>query len=188
MSNRDRRSQLSAAPSTADSRSDTGRGMPQLQDIQDFLGQDVVDRDGQAVGAVDEMYVDDQTGEPIWGLVTAPSCSRPKLVPLRGATPDGHLLRVACRLEQVHRAPDVGGVGTLLPSDEDELRRHYAYDAPAPQQARAERALRGSTPFGAAHARPVTVTFRGRKEEAMVYPAIGVVLLIIVVILLLRVL
>jgi hypothetical protein len=43
--------------------------MPNTDTVRSWQGATLVDGDGDRVGTIDAIYVDDQTGEPEWALV-----------------------------------------------------------------------------------------------------------------------
>jgi uncharacterized protein YrrD len=40
------------------------------QDVQQFIGRMAVDSEGGKVGKIGQVYLDDQTGQPVWVTVT----------------------------------------------------------------------------------------------------------------------
>ena len=103
----------------------------QMDNITDLRGEEVVDRDGDKIGKLDEIYLDQQTGEPAWALVkTGLFGSASTFVPLQGASraDDGGGLRVAYEKDQVKDAPTMEADGQLSPEEEARLYRHYGLD------------------------------------------------------------
>ena len=103
----------------------------QMDNITDLRGEEVVDRDGDKIGKLDEIYLDQQTGEPAWALVkTGLFGSASTFVPLEGASraEDGDGLRVAYEKDKVKDAPNMEADGQLSPEDEGRLYRHYGLD------------------------------------------------------------
>jgi uncharacterized protein (TIGR02271 family) len=89
-------------------------------------GGNVVGSDGEKIGSIGQVYLDDQTGEPSW--VTAKTGlfgTSESFVPLQGADVDGHDVRVPYSKHQVKDAPRVESDGNLSPEEEDRLYRHY---------------------------------------------------------------
>ena len=69
--------------------------MPNTQEVIDWKGQKLVSQDGDKIGTIDEVYVDEQTGEPEWLAVsTGLFGSRVSFVPLAEAQRDGDDIRV----------------------------------------------------------------------------------------------
>ena len=48
--------------------------MPITEDVTRFRGATLVDRDGDKVGSIDEIYLDQETGKPEW-LAVKTGCS-----------------------------------------------------------------------------------------------------------------
>jgi uncharacterized protein (TIGR02271 family) len=103
--------------------------MSEFTQVYDWRGRTVVDRDGEKVGKLDEIYLDRQTDEPEWALVsTGLFGAKSSFVPLQGAAPTGEDVRVAYAKEQVKEAPRVEPDGELSEQEEGELYRHYGMD------------------------------------------------------------
>ena len=61
--------------------------MPDVDTVRGWQNATMVDRDGDRIGNIDAIYVDDQTGEPEWALVnTGLFGSRSSFVPLAQAS------------------------------------------------------------------------------------------------------
>jgi uncharacterized protein (TIGR02271 family) len=99
------------------------------QTIADWRGHDVVDRDGDKIGKLEEIYLDEQTGQPEWALVkTGLFGGKGSFVPLTDAQPAGDDLQVAFEKDQVKDAPNVDPEQQLTPEEEAQLYRHYGRD------------------------------------------------------------
>ena len=94
-------------------------------DSNEIEGATIYDLEGEKIGTVDDLYVDDATGEPEWLLLDTGFFGRDTLVPCRGMrrTEDG--FQVAFQKDVVKGAPDVDREGDEL-SEEDE-RDLYSY-------------------------------------------------------------
>jgi uncharacterized protein (TIGR02271 family) len=106
----------------------------------DWRGRTLVDAQGDKIGKVEEIYLDQQTGQPEWALVnTGMFGSKSTFVPLAGATTVGDDARVAVDKEQVKDAPGIEPDGELSQEQEAELFRHYGvpYDESGTVQAEA---------------------------------------------------
>ena len=94
--------------------------------MSDWIERTVVDPDGEEIGSIDSIYLDDQTGEPAWVAVnTGRFGSRISFVPLDGAAVTGECLRVPVTKKQVKDAPQADADGEIGPEDEAELYRYY---------------------------------------------------------------
>ena len=100
-------------------------------DPRSLIGRKAFDRDGVKIGTVDEVYLDDATGEPEWAAVRTGLFSRDAFVPLEPSTLDGEVLRVPFERTLIKDAPDFGVGRHLSPEQELQLYRHYGLDVPA---------------------------------------------------------
>ncbi|MFL5839234.1 MAG: PRC-barrel domain-containing protein [Thermoleophilaceae bacterium] len=92
----------------------------------EWRGRTVVDRDGDKIGKLDEIYLDQRTDQPEWALVkTGPFGTRSTFVPLAGAAPAGASVQVDWDKSQVKDAPTIDADGELSQEDEAQLYRHY---------------------------------------------------------------
>jgi uncharacterized protein (TIGR02271 family) len=96
------------------------------ENVAQLRGADVIDASGDKVGAVEEIYLDQDTGQPEWALVkTGLFGSKSTFVPLNGATPQDDTLRVQYEKDQIKDAPKVDADQQLSQSEERELYQHY---------------------------------------------------------------
>jgi uncharacterized protein (TIGR02271 family) len=99
------------------------------QTITEWRGRDIVDRDGDKIGKLEEIYLDEQTGKPEWALVkTGLFGGRGTFVPLAEASPSGDELTVPYEKSHVKDAPNMDADGRLTQQEEAELYRHYGLD------------------------------------------------------------
>src|SRR3954464_2948092 len=107
--------------------------MATLQDIETWRGRTLVDRDGDKIGKVEDVYLDRQSGEPEWVAVkTGIFGSNVSFVPIHDASNTGDDLQVAYTKDQVKDAPNIDPDGELSPEEERRLYSHYGrgdYDA-----------------------------------------------------------
>jgi uncharacterized protein (TIGR02271 family) len=106
--------------------------MTEVTEAYDFRGRTLIDRDGDKIGKIDDVYTDRQDGQPEWALVnTGLFGSKKTFVPLRAAQPVGEDLRVPLEKAQVKDAPRIEADGELSETEERQLYTHYdvAYDA-----------------------------------------------------------
>lgn len=114
----------------------------------------VVTGEGDKVGTVGVVYLDDADDRPSWVTVhTGLFGTRESFVPLEGAFVQGRDLVVAYPRDLIRHAPSVDRDGHLSPEDEAALYRHYGLRgaAPVPRSAAAEpvtehAAVRTTTP------------------------------------------
>ena len=85
-------------------------------DVLSWRGQDVVDGDGDKIGKIEEIYLDAETNEAEWALVsTGLFGGKQSFVPIRDASPSGDGVRVAFDKATVKDAPKVDPDGRLSP-------------------------------------------------------------------------
>ncbi len=93
---------------------------------QEWIGLDVVDPTGDKVGKVEDIYLDDVSGQPEWlAIKTGMFGSRLSFAPLAGADVQGDALRLAHEKSRVKDAPQVEADGHLEPDEEAALYAHY---------------------------------------------------------------
>ncbi|MFF0745146.1 DUF2382 domain-containing protein [Streptomyces sp. NPDC004111] len=98
---------------------------------EELSGANVVDAEGNKVGAVQKVYRDDTTGEPEWVTVrTGLFGTKETFVPLAGATRTDNGLRVPHDKEVIKDAPRIDVDGHLDRSEEGALYRHYGMSGP----------------------------------------------------------
>jgi uncharacterized protein (TIGR02271 family) len=103
--------------------------MPQLQTALDWRGRDLVDRDGNKVGGIQEIYLDRDTEQPEWALVnTGLFGTRSTFVPLTDATEAEDAIKVPFEKSQIKDAPNVDADQELSQDEEASLYRHYGFD------------------------------------------------------------
>lgn len=95
-----------------------------LTEIKDC---EVYSADGEKIGKVDEIYVDDQTSEPEWvTLGTGVLGTSKRFVPLKGASVTGDGMQVPFTKDQLKDAPDVDvDEGYLDDNAEMQLYEYY---------------------------------------------------------------
>jgi uncharacterized protein (TIGR02271 family) len=102
------------------------------QQTQDFLalrGQDLMGRDGEKLGTIEEIYLDTETNQPEWALVTTGLFgTKQSFVPISGASREGDSVTVPFDKGTVKDAPQVDPDGQLSEREEQELYRHYGLD------------------------------------------------------------
>ena len=100
--------------------------MPTINDVQTWSGRDAVDNDGDKVGAIKDIYLDRQSGEPEWAAVkTGLFGTKVSFVPLEGASAAGDEVRLAYDKATIKDAPNVEADGELSPEEESRLYDHY---------------------------------------------------------------
>ncbi len=95
-------------------------------DYTQYEGSTVVDTEGNRIGKISEVYVDEQTKAPQWGLIhTGLFGTKQTFVPLVGVNAAGEEITVPYTKDQITGAPRVEADGELSVEEEAELARHY---------------------------------------------------------------
>jgi uncharacterized protein (TIGR02271 family) len=103
--------------------------MPDIDTVRTWQGGTMVDRDGDRIGSIDAIYLDDQTGQPEWALVTTGLFgTKASFVPLAQATQTDQDVRVPYDKQLVKDAPGFDPDGHLSEGEERQLWRHYGLD------------------------------------------------------------
>jgi uncharacterized protein (TIGR02271 family) len=103
--------------------------MPDIDTVQNWQGRTMIDPAGDKLGKIDAIYLDDETGQPEWALVTSGLFStKATFVPLAQAQPTGDAIQVPYEKAQVTDAPSMEADGQLSQDEEAELYRHYGLD------------------------------------------------------------
>jgi uncharacterized protein (TIGR02271 family) len=100
--------------------------MSQITEAYDWQGRTAIGTDGQKLGKISEIYLDDETGKPEWATVhTGLFGMKSHFVPLAGAAPTGEDVQVPVSKDQVSDAPSVDPDGELSEAEEQQLFEHY---------------------------------------------------------------
>jgi uncharacterized protein (TIGR02271 family) len=102
--------------------------------LRQVVGSTAYGTDGEKIGTVGQVFLDDQTGEPDFASVnTGLFGLNESLVPITQATLQGDRLTVPYSKEQVKDAPNVSvDAGHLDESEEARLYAHYGLETGAP--------------------------------------------------------
>ncbi|MGW1174026.1 PRC and DUF2382 domain-containing protein [Kitasatospora sp. NPDC002543] len=115
-------------------------------DPRDLIGHKAVDRNGDKIGTVDEVYLDDATGRPEWAAVRTGIFGRDAFVPLTTSEFSGDELRVPYDKSLVKESPDFGVGQHLSPAQELQLYRYYGLDTPMDSRPNGENGSRPKQP------------------------------------------
>ena len=103
--------------------------MPTTDQVRSWRGQDLRGTDGEKIGTIEEIYLDAETREPEWALVTTGLFgTKQSFVPLREAAPSGEGVSVPFGKDTVKDSPRMDPDGQLSHSEEAELYRHYGLE------------------------------------------------------------
>jgi sporulation protein YlmC with PRC-barrel domain len=94
--------------------------------LDQVMGSTVYDRDGDKIGQVGQVYLDDDSGQPSWMTVnTGLFGTSESFVPLAQAELEERGVRVPYEKAHVKGAPHAADDGHLDEAQQDELYRHY---------------------------------------------------------------
>jgi uncharacterized protein (TIGR02271 family) len=100
--------------------------MPEMTEVYEWHGRNVVGSDGEKIGKLAEIYDDPETGKPEWATVSSGLFgTKSNFVPLAGASPAGEDVRVRVTKDQVKDAPGVDTDSALSEQEEQRLFEHY---------------------------------------------------------------
>jgi len=105
------------------------------RNIAEWHGKRLVDYAGDTIGKLEDVYVDVETDEPIFGTVKEGRIGRHlTFVPLGGVTIGPDNLQVTATRDQVKDAPDIATEGDeLSQTDESALYHHYGLNYTPPE-------------------------------------------------------
>jgi uncharacterized protein (TIGR02271 family) len=106
------------------------RQMADIDTVRSWRGKTMVDRDGDKIGTIEDIYADDRTGQPEWALVNSGLFgTKSTFVPLAQATErDGDKVQVPYEKALVKDAPGIEADQHLSEAEEQQLWRHYGLD------------------------------------------------------------
>jgi uncharacterized protein (TIGR02271 family) len=104
----------------------TGQMNQDTQRVAAWRGRTAVDNDGDKIGEIKEIYLDRQSGQPQWALVSTGLLKGQSFVPLQGATDEGaDSVRFPYEKSLIKDAPSIDADQELSPEEEQTLYRHY---------------------------------------------------------------
>jgi uncharacterized protein (TIGR02271 family) len=96
------------------------------QDVLSYRGQELRGSDGEKIGTIDEIYVDTETQQPEWAVVTTGLFgTKQTFVPIRDAGTSGEGVTVPFDKATVKDAPNIDPDGRLSEGEERRLYEHY---------------------------------------------------------------
>jgi uncharacterized protein (TIGR02271 family) len=103
--------------------------MPTTEDIKTWRGHEARGSDGDKLGKIEDIYLDEQTGKPEWMAVkTGLFGGRVSFVPLAEASLEGDTVTVPYDKATVKDAPHAEADGQLSQQEEAQLYRHYGLE------------------------------------------------------------
>src|SRR4051794_3103057 len=96
------------------------------EDVLSWRGQDLVGNDGGKIGSIEDIYLDRETDEPEWAVVTTGLFGTKRtFVPLTDAQMSEDGIRVPYDKSTVKDAPNIDPDGELSHEEERVLYQHY---------------------------------------------------------------
>jgi len=97
-----------------------------MNDMRSWVGRTATDSSGDKIGKIEDIYLDDQTGQPEWLAVkTGMFGANLSFIPLQGAAMQGDDVLVPFSKAQVKDAPNAAADGALSQEEEARLYAHY---------------------------------------------------------------
>jgi len=146
------------------------------QRLLDCVGQTVVDSNGERIGELAEVYLDEETSQPEWLAVTTGWFgTKTSFIPLQGASFAAGELMVRWSKDVVKDAPKAEPDGHLSEAEEAELYQHYGVSfsdsrssSQLPNGQQSPRETNGTTErMTATGTTDSDRTRRGRTDDAM---------------------
>jgi sporulation protein YlmC with PRC-barrel domain len=118
--------------------------MSGLENVSQWRGQDIVGSDGDKIGKLEEVYVDTETDEPVFGAVQVGMIGKHRwaFVPLEGASVGQDHLQVHADKKQVKDAPSIEPKGELARQQEEDIYGYYGMSYQPPSGASGRRLAR----------------------------------------------
>jgi hypothetical protein len=102
---------------------------PSVEQVRGWVGRVMVDRDGNRLGEITDIYLDGETERPEWAVVrTGLFGLRSSFVPLAEASEVDDQIQLPHARGLVKDAPNIEADGQLSEAEEAELYRHYGLD------------------------------------------------------------
>jgi uncharacterized protein (TIGR02271 family) len=128
----------------------------------------VIEANGNKIGGVGQVYLDDQSGEPNWVTVkTGLFGTSESFVPLSGASLSGSDIVVTYDKDTIKDAPRVDPDGHLTPDEEESLYAYYGLGGTANRGADYDQDTDGTPTVGRDTSGPTTDDAMTRSEERL---------------------
>jgi len=143
--------------------------MPDIETVDTWQGRTLLDRDGDRIGTIDAIYLDDRTGQPEWALVnTGLFGTKSSFVPLAQAFQSDLDVLVPYEKQLVKDAPRVDPDQHLSEAEERQLWLHYGLDYDTTDRSVATgRDATGRARVGRDTSGPTTDAAMTRSEEEL---------------------
>jgi uncharacterized protein YrrD len=116
---------------------------PGLENIREWRGQDVVDRNDQKIGKLDDVYYDKLSDVPLFaGVRTGPLGRKLTFIPLAGAQLGRDRVQVRSQKEDVKNAPSIDPEAELSEAEEASLFAYFGMEHTDSEAASGRRLVR----------------------------------------------
>ena len=96
------------------------------EDVLNWRGRDLIDNDGDKIGSINDIYLDRESDQPEWAVVTTGLFGTKRtFVPISDAQPHEDGVRVPFEKATVKDAPRIDPDGDLSHEEERTLYQHY---------------------------------------------------------------
>ena len=100
--------------------------MTSPNDAQQYIGRTAVDLEGNKVGKIGQVYLDDGSGDPVWVTVnTGLFGNRQSFAPIAGSAFDGDDVRLAVSKDTIKDAPNVDDDDHISENEQSALYDYY---------------------------------------------------------------
>jgi hypothetical protein len=95
--------------------------------VQDLTGRTAIDSDGEKIGKIEQIYLDDESRQPTWvAISTGLLGSGRSFAPLYKAHPSGEDIVLGVTKQKVKDAPSIEDDGQLEPYQTEVLFEYYS--------------------------------------------------------------
>jgi uncharacterized protein (TIGR02271 family) len=142
--------------------------VPTIEDAKTWRGYDAVGPDANKLGTIEDIYLDQETGQPEWvALKTGMFGNKLSFAPLTQARQDGDTIVLPYEKDQIKNAPRVEADGALSHEEEAQLYRHYGLEYAETRSDTGLAEHTGRDPVGDDVSGPTTDDAMTRSEEEL---------------------
>jgi sporulation protein YlmC with PRC-barrel domain len=95
--------------------------------VQELIGRTALDSNGEKVGKIEQVYLDNETGQPNWvAIATGVLGRRHNFAPMHNAQVSGDDVVLGVTKQKVGDAPEIAHDGKLSQYEEETLYEYYS--------------------------------------------------------------
>jgi sporulation protein YlmC with PRC-barrel domain len=95
--------------------------------VQELIGRTAIDSNGEKIGKIEQIYLDDETGQPNWvAVATGLLGRRHNFAPMHNAQASGDDVVLGVTKQKVDDAPEIETEGQLDKYQEETLYEYYS--------------------------------------------------------------